>query len=261
MKKILYNILFALCVLNSVKAQVAINISDTNATPHSSTMLDLDFTENRKSGILIPKISIDSAKDLSVVSNPADYLLVFSPTQNNFSGLNLWNKDSGKWDNIMDNGKMFNTISEANISQTVLYAIQGKGEVLDHVTDTGNSKPYLLPINTKVKDSQNSYNSGTNNYKYVIPVPGTYEVTCNSVITVSNYKDKSVSSQTFIMKNSNAVTNIVVNKTPSSTEVVNTVSYTDSFKKSDAISCAVGLGIWGKDKFTVKSSWMKIVRY
>jgi hypothetical protein len=264
MKKILYTILFALCVLNSVKAQVAISLYNTDATPDPSAMLDLDFFGNIKSGILIPRIPISLANNSNTISNPADYLLVFSPTENDFSGLNLWN--SGKWDNLMDDRKMFNTISDANISQAALYAIQSSGETSDHVTDAKNVKPYLLPINTKIKDSQNGYNNSANNYKYVIPVKGTYEVTCNSVITASN-SAVGASSQTFVMKNADMVTNIVVNKTANSADIANTVSYTDSFEKGNEISCAVGFGVWNggekgdRDKFKVKSSWIKIVRY
>jgi Chaperone of endosialidase len=101
---LLFTALF--CSLLS-SAQVAINF--TGALPASSAMLDVSSTSR---GILIPQVSIDSLKDITSISSPANGLIVYNTTQpgvrNDMSrGYYWYSANALSWikfaDNLTDN--------------------------------------------------------------------------------------------------------------------------------------------------------------
>lgn len=73
------NFTFFICCFFTIssKAQnVAINI--TGAAPAASAMLDVSSTNK---GLLIPQVSLDSLKDVTSISSPANGLIVYNTTQ------------------------------------------------------------------------------------------------------------------------------------------------------------------------------------
>lgn len=247
-------------VASILNAQISISLNE-NAIPHPSAMLDLDFENNQNSGVLLPKVSINDATDNSSISNPADYLMVFSPAQNDFSALNFWNQD--KWENLSTETKTQQGIAthiSGHIAQSVLWAAQSEPE--DSFHQHGIST-YTLPINNILLDHHDTYN--INEYHYTIATDGMYEIICNSVITASDTKGSDIiNSQVFIWKEGNKepLTSGLVNKLSYISEINNTVSYIGSLLKGEKIYCTVSAGNDNDNShFAVLSSFITVSKY
>lgn len=105
--KNIFSFVFVFFILFTSKAQVAIN--STGALPASSAMLDVTSTSK---GILIPQVSIDSLKDVTSISSPANGLIVYNTTQpgvrNDMArGYYWYSTNAATWvkmaDNLTDN--------------------------------------------------------------------------------------------------------------------------------------------------------------
>ncbi len=71
MKKIIFTLVFVIAVLQFVNAQTGVSISNNNADPHSSSILDVQSTEK---GILIPRM-LQTERD--AIITPATGLMIF----------------------------------------------------------------------------------------------------------------------------------------------------------------------------------------
>ncbi len=105
--KNIFSFVFVFFILFTSKAQVAIN--GTGALPAASAMLDVASTSK---GILIPQVSIDSLKDVTSISSPANGLIVYNTTQpgvrNDMArGYYWYSTNAATWvkmaDNLTDN--------------------------------------------------------------------------------------------------------------------------------------------------------------
>ncbi|MDR1880663.1 MAG: hypothetical protein LBQ78_06985 [Tannerellaceae bacterium] len=247
-------ILFLAGFFSLAKAQVSIN--KTNTPPHPSAMLDMSLSGNSGLGVLIPRITIGHATDNSRITNPADYLLVFSPSSGttDFTGLNCWHQNH--WKPYLSSGAAFDMLTSFHIAQTVLFVEQFEPEKIPH---TSGSSGYTLHLDIIKFDSQRTYNPAT--YQYVIPEAGVYEITCGASIESS--VAGTVSSELHIRKN-NLVSlnhNFVSRTNSSYNPMVNTVTCIEELAKKDTIHCTLNFGNWGTENFTVKSAYMMITRY
>ncbi|WP_128330988.1 hypothetical protein [Apibacter sp. HY039] len=255
---LLYSFIFLGLSLNILKGQIAISIKPENENlPDASTILDMDFPENKNLGILIPTVNLLSYTDATTISNPANYLLAFS-TNTDTNGLNVWNPNNApaSWDNLITYLKLNQIISTSKIPQVILSAYQSTAETTDHVTDANNSTPYKIKMDYVDLDSQSGYS--TTNYAYTIPADGIYEITCNTTITPTN---QNYSSQTFIGINNAYNINSLLSSTVSNQPNPNEITTIDSYTQGTVITCGVGSGAWNSQRFKVISGTIKIVKY
>jgi hypothetical protein len=102
MRYTIFTFIFILTTL-FIKGQVAINI--TGASPAASAMLDVSSTSK---GVLFPQVSIDSLKDVTSISSPANGLVVYNTTQpgvrNDMSrGYYWYSTNALSWVKLADN--------------------------------------------------------------------------------------------------------------------------------------------------------------
>ncbi|MDR1555557.1 MAG: hypothetical protein LBS88_00825 [Tannerellaceae bacterium] len=253
-KIILYLLLIIIAFPGAAEAQIS--IGSTNRQSASSAMLDMDTTiAGRHLGVLFPRIPLESPTDCTSISNPVDYLLVFSPYTANpsYAGLNYWfNK---RWNRFLNQSELYDSISTRHIAQIVLFATQSNPETSPHLTDNNNKDPYKLRIDNVTFDSQNGYNK--TNYEYIIQEDGLYEITCNVELAHNNTKRPSM--QTFIQINDTNTVSDLVSDSP--VIVFGSVLYVAELKKGIRVGGAVGLGSWNTDLFTVTHASLAIVKY
>ncbi|MDR1644660.1 MAG: hypothetical protein LBS05_02375 [Tannerellaceae bacterium] len=259
MQRILFYLLLVAVTLPGLAgAQVTIGMDNIVHQPTSSAILDLNpVNSGPKLGLLLPRIRIGNLFDRSIITNPANYLIVFSPytEQTSQFGLNYWNVD--RWYRVLNQSELFDSISTQRIAQIVLFAEQSSSETTSHNTDNINvppSTPYTLPIDEVKFDSQNGYNKTT--HEYVIPEDGFYEITCDVKIKLDN---SGTTVQTFILVNGTIKVNDLVNA--QATDVVGSVFYVVELDAGDKVKGAVGAGNWTNDKYKVMDSSLSIVKY
>jgi hypothetical protein len=255
-------IIFYLCpiILSlsiSAQAQIGISKNDSIGQPHPSAVLDMDMDvdiTNNRLGVLLPRIPLNGPTDRTSISNPADYLLVFSPYTKNSSyiGLSYWLNN--RWNRLLNQTELFDSISRYHIAQVVLFANRTMPETHTHVTDVNNLNPYKLTYDGIIFDSQFAYNK--QNDEYVIPENGLYEIVCNVTLHDVSIEE---SMQTIIMINGYSVVDDLVNKTSAVT--VGSIVYVAELKKGDRVASAVGVGKWNTAKFRVAYGSLMIIKY
>ncbi|MDR1982154.1 MAG: hypothetical protein LBQ39_11145 [Tannerellaceae bacterium] len=243
--------LFLAGFFSLVKAQVSIN--KTNTPPHPSAILDMSLSGNSGLGVLIPKITIGHSTDKSQITNPANYLLVFSPSLGAaYTGLNCWYQ--GNWNQYLSNGAAFDLLKSRHIAQNVLFVEQSAPETV-HLT----SKTYgdTLHFDKKTFDSQRAYNPATD--QYVVPEDGIYELICSASIEGSN---GSVSGLFILEQNyyQPLNQNFVTQSNVSSGPVENIVTYMGNLNKGIGICCTIK-PVGSTQTVVVKSAYMIITRY
>jgi hypothetical protein len=143
MKKLI--ILFiSICVFNLLNAQTGIGTT----SPNASAKLDV-FSDNK--GFLPPRVSIDSAKDITSIVNPAEGLLVYNTgTVGLQAGYYYWNGLS--WATIATASSAGNGVASSNLVK--LY-----------------QEGYSITSGSA---------SSTDGYSFTVPVSGRYEFNFNS---------------------------------------------------------------------------------
>jgi len=139
-------------------------------TPNASAKLDV-FSDNK--GFLPPRVSIDSAKDITSIVNPAEGLLVYNTgTVGLQAGYYYWNGSS--WATIATASSAGNGVASTN-----LFKLYQEG----YSTSTGKAP-------------------STNGYSFTVPVSGRYEFNFNSTGWNSN---GSIIKLTFNVRNGTTV--------------------------------------------------------
>ncbi|MDR1402632.1 MAG: hypothetical protein LBJ60_02870 [Tannerellaceae bacterium] len=254
MQKIKLYIVVLLAVGFSGSVQAQIKIGSTG-DPHPSAMLDMNSSGNNRLGALFPLIPINSSTDRTAISSPADFLTILSPYANDakFPGLNYWHND--KWNHLLNQTELYDSISAKHIAQIVLFAEQTVAEGYFHVTDPSEKAPYRFRLNSVLYDSQ----AGFADSQYEILDDGIYEITCDVAIEAQS-KGEMVSMQTFVRVDGKNMTNDLITF-DSTNSASGSVSYTGKFTEGQLIAGCVGAGSWKTTSFRVLSSSLMIVKY
>ncbi|MDR1257850.1 MAG: hypothetical protein LBK65_01020 [Tannerellaceae bacterium] len=238
------------------EAQVSIGTADK---PHPSAMLDMTSPTGNRLGVLFPLIPLNNSTDRSVISSPADFLIIFSPYANGapLPGLNYWY--GNKWNHFLNQTELYDSISAKHVAQIVLFVEQITEETVFHSSrNPDGTAPYIFPLDNVVYDSQNGYNKTSK--EYIIPDNGIYEITCNVVIIPQTTGSGDYSMQTFVGVDGNSVTNDLVSFS-AVTRVNGSATYTAVLNKGQRVYGAVGAGNWDTYKYRVVSSSLTIVKY
>ncbi len=75
MKKVAIFLVSILFTLQLANAQTGVSISNTNADPHNSAMLDVQSTDK---GVLIPRVALTGTTDATTIVSPAVSLMVYN---------------------------------------------------------------------------------------------------------------------------------------------------------------------------------------
>lgn len=151
--KIAVLILCGLLCLFSIEIKAQVGIGTT--TPHESSILDI---KSSNSGVLLPRIALDSISDTITIPNPETSLLIY-----NTSSLNDVTPGFYYW-----NGNNWNKISEAD-------------KVFGEIYKSSYENPQPLSSDTPIDFGSTDVSQGvvanTNNFQIV--TSGFYRVTCS----------------------------------------------------------------------------------
>lgn len=91
------------CLPFTMKGQVGIGTT----TPHASSVLDI---ESSNSGVLLPRISLDSTLDIATISNPETSLLIYNTSTVNDVSAGFYFWENSKWNKLNADEKIFGEI-------------------------------------------------------------------------------------------------------------------------------------------------------
>ena len=105
------------CVISFISLDVYSQVGIGTTSPHASSVLDIKSSD---SGVLIPRIALDSALDTSSISSPEISLLVYNTSSfNDLSpGFYFWN--GNKWNRIVDSELVYGEIYKSHSAASQL---------------------------------------------------------------------------------------------------------------------------------------------
>ncbi|MDR6919563.1 MULTISPECIES: hypothetical protein [Chryseobacterium] len=262
MKNLKYNlaIITFLCFTLLSNAQVAITLSNIpDPTPHASAVLDMDFPVNTNNGILLPKIPLKNTTDKDIITNPANYLLVYSnpnPALNSPSkGLAYWDPGAPvqpQWSTVANITNVSESLGIKGVIKTLAYARQNTPETTLHIT--GTSGGYKIKFETEYLDIMNAFNLST--HEYTISSPGVYSVKCLINITVGQ---AAASAQAFVIRNGAVMSSgSLVQTTGAGTSWPLSISSYLNLAAGDKMACGAGYGSYGASTFKVNNAVLVI---
>jgi hypothetical protein len=114
--------LFAL--VTAAQAQLGVNL--TGSPPNASAMLDVSATDK---GLLLPRVALTGATDVTTISSPARSLIVFNtavagtPPNDVVKGVYYWDSSNSRWKVL--GGNMNHYIGEKYCGGKVFYIFDG----------------------------------------------------------------------------------------------------------------------------------------
>ncbi|SHE80884.1 hypothetical protein SAMN05444362_102231 [Dysgonomonas macrotermitis] len=227
-------------------AQVAIiKAGGTGSPAHPSAMLDMDFAENNKLGVSFPNISISGATTPSVVNGvtPAEYLIVFSPDNNDYYGYNIWY--GNQWHTLLTESVLKTKLSEKGISYI------GSAKLSSPQTSYNvASSSYILPINFVIGNGLTL--SGNS---YTIPSGGgIYNISCSSTLNLSSAGTGDI----MVMVGSASVSSKAMTSFVAGTAnyLTGSVTYSAVFTGGEVVQCAVS----SSASFMVKEAIIQVTK-
>ena len=246
MKKYIHlTLLFFTCSLSF--AQVAIIKAGGNGSPaHPSAILDMDFADNNKLGVSFPKVSISGATTPSTINGgtPAEYLIVFSPDNNDFYGYNIWY--ANQWHTMLTQSVLEKKLSAEGISYV------GSARLATPQTSyNAASSSYTLPIDLSTGNGFTVSGSS-----YTIPTGGgNYNINCNSTLGLSSAGTGNI----MVMVNNASVGSQAMISFPvgGATYLNGSVSYSSvDFAGGEVVTCAVSPTM----QFMVKDATIQVTK-
>ncbi|KMQ61518.1 hypothetical protein ACM46_16025 [Chryseobacterium angstadtii] len=166
-------------------SQVGIN---ANPRPDNSAALDVQATNK---GLLIPRVSLSGATDITTINNPANGLLVFNLSDaDNGTPLNtsddviknrLYSFSNGRWNIFVNADEMNTKINNILLNRLVaLINMKSSGNDLTFVSgDLGNNIRRFI-FDNKVADKSNTFDTSTG--EFTAPFTGYYLVNMNILL-------------------------------------------------------------------------------
>nr|WP_315027938.1 hypothetical protein [uncultured Chryseobacterium sp.] len=178
-------LLLALCLGTSYYSQVGIN---TGSNLDKSAALHINSSQK---GLLIPRVSLSGATDVTTINNPANGLLVFNLTDgNNGTPLNtnddvlknrLYSFSNGKWNIFVSGEELNQKINNILLNKLIaLVNMKLSGNDLSFVSnDLGNNIRRFI-FDNKATDKLNTFNASTG--EFTAPYTGYYLVNMNILL-------------------------------------------------------------------------------
>ncbi|PIF45687.1 hypothetical protein CLU96_2697 [Chryseobacterium sp. 52] len=178
-------ILLMTCLGVSHYSQVGIN---TTPLPDNSAALHV---QSANKGLLIPRVSLSGATDITTISKPANGLLVYNLTDaNNGTPLNttddviknrLYSFSNGRWNVFVNADEMNTSINNILLNRLIaLVNMKSSGNDLSFVSnDLGNNIRRFI-FDNKVTDKSNTFNTSTG--EFTAPFTGYYLINMNVLL-------------------------------------------------------------------------------
>ena len=104
-------IIIFFCVISLFSLDLYSQVGIGTTTPHASSVLDIKSSD---SGVLIPRIALDSTSDISSISSPEISLLIYNTSSLNDlkPGFYFWN--GNKWNRLVDSEIIYGEIYKSH---------------------------------------------------------------------------------------------------------------------------------------------------
>lgn len=146
--------------------------------PHTSSALEVS-SANR--GVLIPRISLLSTKDVTTIPNPGNSLLVYNTATAGVSPDNVtpncyyFNQTTATWIRLITNISLNAELDKIGMPQSAVFQLKTNITNFLNGTTSGNLQNVpMAELSNTVKDNAVVFNSTTNTITFK---PGNYEIT------------------------------------------------------------------------------------
>jgi len=167
MKKTYFTlIIFWNILISAAWAQVKIGTT-SGGTPNPAAILDIDATNK---GLLIPRVTLTSSTVWSLNGTASSGMVVYNlgtSTSNGLSGKGLYNWSSNKWNRMVSQVDISNTVSPLNRISVSQLAATAQTCIVGHTSVTWD----------KLDESQGSNMRNADNTRIDIPTAGLYLIT------------------------------------------------------------------------------------
>ena len=130
------------CLISFISLDLYSQVGIGTTSPHASSVLDIKSSD---SGVLIPRIALDSTLDTSSISSPEISLLVYNTSSfNDLSpGFYFWN--GNKWNRIVDSELVYGEIYKTfpSNSQTINLSVPVKFGAIGEYQGVNPSSNYI----------------------------------------------------------------------------------------------------------------------